>query len=388
MAGLLSQAQKAKKDLVEWERELADVEKRMQDLAWLVPNLSSVHTPETEPTLLEQHGTRDTSRATSHVDIGAALDILDFSSASTTSGWGWYFLKNAGAMLEQALVHFALAKLRARGWIVVTPPSIVYEHIAAGCGFQPRDAGGEEQIYRLESKHDPADAEAKPVRVLAGTAEIPLAGMHAGQKLRERDLPLKVVGASRCYRAEAGARGADTKGLYRVHEFTKVEMFGWTAPDERGDDNFSVQPTRSASAELFAEMLAVQQEMLRELGLAYRVLEMPATDLGASASRKVDMEAWFPSRQGVDAGWGEVSSASICTDYQTRRLGTRVKRRDGGLALPHTVNGTAMAVPRVWAAVVENGWDEGAGVVRLPECLWKWMEAETIGREKGGVEWE
>jgi seryl-tRNA synthetase len=292
-------------------------------------------------------------------------------------------------MLEQALVQYALSVARRRGWKTVAPPSIVYSYIAEACGFQPRDQHNEQQIWSIEQNE--RDRDTKPPRSLAGTAEIPLAAMFAGRDIDAKDLPLKLVGASRCYRAEAGSRGVDTKGLYRVHEFTKVELFGWA-------DN--VDSAAKTSDDLFAELLDMQTEILTSLHLPCRILEMPTGDLGASATRKRDIEALFPSRfrpgtegststvdpavQRLESAWGEVTSASICTDYQSRRLATRVR---GGAAkdsrFPHTVNGTAMAVPRVLAAILENGWDAERGVVVVPEVLRPWMDGmETIGKQR------
>jgi len=244
---------------------------------------------------------------------------------------------------------------------MVSPPSMVYTHMATACGFQPRDQNGEQQIYSIQQNVD--DIGRKPELSLAGTAEIPLAGMKANVTLEESDLPMKRVGVSRCFRAEAGARGVDTKGLYRVHEFTKVEMFAWTLPSTY----FSTQ--------VFDEMISIQTNILQSLGLHCRILVMPSTDLGASATRKCDIEAFFPSRRSKDEGWGELTSTSICSDYQSRRLATRLNLRSSGgkLSFPFTVNGTAMAVPRVLAAILENGWDEQKSEVRIPEVLWPWM---------------
>ncbi|KAI1213689.1 seryl-tRNA synthetase [Annulohypoxylon truncatum] len=345
------------------------------ELALAIPNLTSAQTPRgDEPRVLSfinDHPEPEPSSSDrvwrSHVHIGSELGILDFAGAATTSGWGWYFLVDEGAQLEQALVNYALAVATKKGlgWRQVSPPSIVYSHIGAACGFQPRDQNGEQQIYALKGQPE------KPELCLAGTAEIPLAGMKADSVLEEADVPLKHVAVSRCYRAEAGARGADTKGLYRVHEFTKVEMFAWTRPE------------LAATKDVFNEMLGLQKEILRGLGLHCRVLEMPTADLGASAYRKVDIEAFFPSRRdpehvgGERDGWGEVTSASVCTDYQTRRLATRL-RTAKKMTYPWTVNGTALAVPRVLAAVLENGWDEADMSVTIPEILRPWMG----GREK------
>ena len=217
---------------------------------------------------------------------------------------------------------------------------------------------------------------------LAATAEIPLAGMYAGKVLQGSELPVKMAAVSRCFRAEAGARGVDTKGLYRVHEFTKVEMFAWTMPDETGAEHFGT-PGRSHSAAVFDEIVALQRAIYDSLNLSYRVLEMPTGDLGGPATRKIDIEAFFPSRKEVkDDGWGEITSTSICSDYQSRRLGTRVKS-EAGMEFPHTVNGTAVAIPRVLAALLENGWDEATGTVEIPEVLRGYMGGiERIGGGK------
>ncbi|RAL06677.1 putative serine--tRNA ligase DIA4 [Aspergillus homomorphus CBS 101889] len=389
-----------------------ECEDEMQRLALSLPNLSSESTPVGDsPTLisylnfdpsspLPDWATRpDPTR--SHVHIGTTLGLLDFTSSATTTGWGWYFLTNEGALLEQALIQYALTVARRHGWKPVSPPSIVYSHIADACGFQPRDQHNEQQIFTLEqAEKDRSSSGAKPQRALAGTAEIPLAAMHASRTFEASELPLKLVGPSRCYRAEAGSRGVDTKGLYRVHEFTKVEMFAWA--DSLADGSPS-------SDDLFAELLTIQTEIFRSLGLPARILEMPTTDLGASASRKRDIEVLFPSRvraaptaadapaataavAGLESAWGEVTSASICTDYQSRRLATRV--RGGGAAAasgkdgkktryPHTVNGTAMAVPRVLAALLEHGWDPARQVVVVPEVLRPWMGGiEVIGAQE------
>ncbi|KAK8094393.1 hypothetical protein PG997_001078 [Apiospora hydei] len=248
----------------------------------------------------------------SHVHIGSELGLLDFAGAATSTGWGWYYLLDQGARLEQALIQFALAVATRHGWRQVTPPSIVYGHIAAACGFQPRDQHGETQIYNLAQSAADRDR-GKPDLVLAGTAEIPLAGMKADTLLEESELPLKRVGVSRCYRAEAGARGADTKGLYRVHEFNKVELFAWT------------EPNQSSTTELFDEIVDIQTEILEMLGLHCRILEMPSTDLGASAARKCDIEAFFPrAARRTRAGARSRAPASAPT---TRRAASRPASR-------------------------------------------------------------
>ncbi|OJD22882.1 hypothetical protein ACJ73_05768 [Blastomyces percursus] len=402
--------------------------KEIERLGLSLPNFTSAETPPgTEPRVVNYINYDPNTPAnlpthtTSHVTIGTALNLLNFTSASHASGWGWYYLTNEAALLEQALIQYALSVALRRGWQAVSPPSLVYSHIARACGFQPRDAHNEQQIYHIEQSERDI-ARGRPGRCLAGTAEIPLAAMFAGQEVggkgKESQLPMKMVGVSRCFRAEAGARGADTRGLYRVHEFTKVELFGWALPDSAGEGTAGKATPASndkgggaavTATTLFDDILALQTEILTALNLPCRVLEMPAHDLGASAARKQDIEVLFPSRMAsshssspienatsnatsntdidVESGWGEVTSTSICTDYQTRRLGTRLKSDAGGGAgkFPHTVNGTAMAVPRIIAALLEHGWDEKNGVVVLPEVLRTWMGGiGVIGGKQDG----
>jgi len=371
---LIEEGRRLKAELSSFEEAEARLQAEMESMALAIPNLTSDASPRgTEPRLLSYINDHpEPSPAASdrvwrsHVHIGSELGILDFAAAGTASGWGWYYLLDEAAQLEQALVSYALAAATRSGWRQVSPPTMVYSHIASACGFQPRDANGETQVYTIAQQPEDA-ARGVPERCMAGTAEIPLAGMYADQKVDVSSLPLKRVAVSRCYRAEAGNRGVETKGLYRVHEFTKVELFGWTEPDAE------------LTEELFDEMVDLQTEILGSLGLHCRVLEMPTADLGASATRKCDIEAFFPSRRERNDGWGEVTSASVCTDYQTRRLNTRVMYQ-GKLEYPFTVNGTAMAVPRVLAAILENGWNEDEMSVTIPEVLRPWMD----GRDKIG----
>jgi seryl-tRNA synthetase len=374
---LLEEARKVKAELATLEEAESALTAEMERLALAIPNLTSDETPRgAEPLVLSyinDHPEPSPSQSDrvwrSHIHVGAELGLLDFAAAATTSGWGWYYLLDEAAQLEQALVSYALTAASRAGWRQVSPPSLVYSHVAGACGFQPRDAHGETQIYTIAQSPDDV-ARGKPELCLAGTAEIPLAGMKADTVLDESEVPMKRVAVSRCYRAEAGSRGVETKGLYRVHEFTKVELFAWTAPDS------------DQTTEIFEEMVDLQTELLGSLGLHCRVLEMPTADLGASATRKCDIEAFFPSRRDRNDGWGEVTSASICTDYQTRRLATRLRTNGTGgkLVFPWTVNGTALAVPRVLAALLENGWNESEKSVTIPEVLRPWMD----GREKIG----
>ena len=413
LAKLHAEAKQLKEETADMSLRRERCLEDMRSLALSLPNLTSPQTPIGDTPRLLSYINYDPSRppsyltdpSRSHVSIGSRLSLLDFSSSATSTGWGWYYLTGAGALLEQALVQFALTSAMNRGWTPVSPPSIVYSHIASACGFQPRDQHNEQQIFAIEQSERDKER-GRPARVLAGTAEIPLAAMYAGREVGAGELPVRMVGASRCYRAEAGSRGVEAKGLYRVHEFTKVELFGWADSFEESNSPSSSSPSSSGksktpddkkqitSTTLFDEMLALQTHILSALNLPCRILEMPSSDLGASATRKIDIEALFPSRlqlksspsspfpslseKDLDSAWGEVTSASICTDYQSRRLGTRVRSKDGaGSRFPHTVNGTALAVPRVIAAILENGWDERVQGVVVPEVLRGFM---------GGVE--
>ncbi|KAL8947784.1 MAG: hypothetical protein Q9222_005969 [Ikaeria aurantiellina] len=373
---LLKEARTLKKAIGSYSSKEAEIKEEIESLAAAFPNLTDSRTAvgqevkvlgyinEHPSVPASDHGgtTRD------HTKIGSQLGVLDFSGATMTSGWGWYFLKNEGFLLEQALVQYAFSVAIKYGFSGVAPPSIVYSHIADACGFHPRDRGGEQQSYILsptDRKEEKASTtEGKPELTLSGTAEIPFAGMKANTIMAEEELPVKIMGASRCFRAEAGARGIETKGLYRVHEFTKVEMFAWA--------------TKQQEDAAFDSLLNVQKEILEGLGLHCRILEMPSVELGASAARKIDIEAYFPSRSAKNDGWGEVTSLSNCTDYQTRRLNTRFKpTSQSPNEFPSTLNGTALAVPRVLAALLENGWNEEQQCVEIPKCLHYWMHGIT-----------
>lgn len=384
------EAKELKSQLTAIESKETELTRDINALAAAIPNLTSDLSPRGDvPAIIDYINTHPETVPSqvsdrvwrSHVHIGSELNLLDFTASATSSGWGWYYLLNEAALLEQALIQYSLSVAMSRAWQIVSPPSIVYNHIASACGFQPRDQNDEQQIYSLTQTASDA-AKGKPLLSLAATAEIPLAAMLTNSTIDASDLPLKRIAVSRCYRAEAGARGVDTKGLYRVHEFTKVEMFAWTKPDH------------DSTIQVFDEMVSIQRQILTALGLHCKILEMPSTDLGASAFRKIDIESFFPSRRERDEGWGEVTSASICTDYQSRRLATRMSGgRSGKLEWPWTCNGTAMAIPRVLAAILENGWDEKSLSVTIPEVLKPWMGgqekivmrkwAQTKGPESG-----
>lgn len=287
-----------------------------------------------------------------HKDIMERLNLVNFSQAAKISGRGWYYLVGDGALLEQALIQYALKRARQAGFKMVLPPSIVKTEVTKACGFMPRDTNNETQVYELQNDD----------LCLTGTAEIPLAALYANHEFKPHDLPLNLVGLSRSYRAEAGAAGRETRGLYRVHEFTKVELFSWNIPDE------------NKSMQTFEDIVSFQKSFIEQLGLTARVLVMPSDDLGAPAYKKIDIEVLMPGR----GTWGEVSSTSNCLDFQSRRLITKVRdATDKKLKFVHTLNGTACAVPRVVLAIIENFYNPETETITIPHVLRPYMDDKT-----------
>lgn len=287
-----------------------------------------------------------------HVQLGEKLDLFDFEAAARTTGHGFYFLKNDCVLLDLALQRYAAEVLAAEGFTLTTTPDLARNEILSGIGYQPR--GPETQIYSIENTD----------LSLVGTAEITLGGMYAEQTLEDTQLPIKLAGISHCFRTEAGAAGRASRGLYRVHQFTKVEMFAFTLP-EQSDDMHNY----------FREL---ECEIFEGLGIPYRVLDIATGDLGGPAYRKFDLEAWMPGR-GNAGEYGEVTSTSNCTDYQSRRLDIRYKvKGEKGTQLVHTLNGTAVAVSRALIAILEN-YQQADGSILIPEVLRKWIGKDRIG---------
>ncbi len=299
-----------------------------------------------------------------HVALAEALDLVDFEAGASVTGQKFYFLKNEAALLELALIQYAMQKLVGRGYTPIITPDLARVDVLEGIGFMPRDPNPEtRQVYTI------ADADL----CLIATAEITLGGMMRDKILDEATLPKKFVGLSHCFRTEAGAPGRDTKGLYRVHQFTKVEMFGFCTPEQ--------------SEALHLEILAIEEEIFQGLGLAYHVLDTCTGDLGGPAYRKYDLEAWMPGRGEVDKAtgqpkgeYGEVTSTSNCTDFQARRLNIRTKvAGQKGTRVVYTLNGTAVAVTRALVAILEN-YQQADGSVAIPEVLRPWIGKEVIKR--------
>ena len=289
-----------------------------------------------------------------HVVLGKDLDLIDFEAGGKVSGTGFYFLKNDAVLLDLALQQFAMHKLVGEGFTPIITPDLARNSILEGIGFNPR--GAETQVYSVENSD----------LCLIGTAEITLGGMHADEILEAERLPMKYVGISHCFRTEAGAAGRASRGLYRVHQFTKVEMFTFT------------EGTLEASGAMHLELLRIEEEIFTELGIPFRVLDICSGDLGGPAYRKFDLEAWMPGR-GEGGEYGEVTSTSDCTDYQARRLGIRYKPAgQKGTKFVHTLNGTAIALSRALIAVLEN-YQRADGLIDVPEVLRPLMGKDVIG---------
>ncbi|TMQ32724.1 MAG: serine--tRNA ligase [Planctomycetota bacterium] len=290
--------------------------------------------------------------AKDHVGLAEALDLVDFEAGAKVAGQKFYYLKNEAVLLELALIQYAIGVLLHEGYTPIITPDLARSEVLEGIGFMPR--GPETQIYSVENTD----------LCLIATAEITLGGMHRDQTFDELQLPIKYVGLSHCFRTEAGAPGRDTRGLYRVHQFTKVEMFAFCAPDQ--------------SDALHQELLAIEEKVFQGLGLPYHVIDTCTGDLGGPAYRKFDLEAWMPGR-GQGGEYGEVTSTSNCTDYQARRLNIRYKiPGQKGTRFVHTLNGTVVAVSRALVAILENN-QQADGSVTIPEVLRPWVGKDRIG---------
>ncbi|HET6695026.1 MAG TPA: serine--tRNA ligase [Gaiellaceae bacterium] len=326
-----------KAELQQVEQELAAAEARRTELLDRVPAPPDPSSPDgfTDDDAVELRRVGEPPSFSFEPRDHLELARIDTERGAKVSGSRFVYRIGAAAQLELALYRFALDRLTAKGFAPVLPPVLVREDAMYGTGFLPTD---EVNLYGVE----------RDELYLTGTSEVALAAMHAGEVLDADALPLQYAGYSTCFRREAGAAGKDTRGMFRVHQFDKVEMFVFTLPDR--------------SAEAHDSLLAVEEELVAELGLPYRVVNIAAGDLGASASKKYDIEAWFPGQ----SRYREITSTSNTTDYQSRRLDIRF-RGEQGLEFVHTLNGTAVTA-RAMIAVLENFQDEG-GVVAVPEVL-------------------
>jgi seryl-tRNA synthetase len=354
----IEEGKKLKEEIASAEGELVVVEKELEAEARKVPNMAHPEAPvgreDNDNLEVKRVGEppQFTFEPADHVKLGQDLNIIDFDSATKVSGTKFYYLKNEGVYLELGLVRYALDILQKKGLAPFITPDVARTEILDGIGFNPR--GAESNVYALEGE----DA------CLVGTAEITLGGYYADTILPKEKLPLRMAGLSHCFRREAGAAGQFSKGLYRVHQFTKLEMFVYCLPEE--------------SERFHEELRSIEEDIFRGLEIPFRVVDTCTGDLGAPAYRKWDLEAWMPGRNGGE--WGEVTSTSNCTDYQPRRLNIRYKDDDGKNKFVHLLNGTAIAVSRAIIAVLENFQQED-GSVRMPRALIPYVGFDIIRKK-------
>jgi len=324
------------------QAEVGSVEERLNEALAGVPNPPDPTAPEADEVLREVGESGATGR--DHLDLLGGL--VDMEAGARVAGSRFAYLKGPLVLLEFALVRWALELLGGKGFEPVIPPVLVREEALHGTGFLPDT---EQQIYAL-----PEDE-----LYLAGTAEVPLASLHAGQIVPEEELPIRYAGFSPCFRREAGAAGKDTRGIFRVHQFDKVEMFTFVRPEDAREEH--------------ERLLAIEEEILQALAIPYRVVNIAVGDLGASAAKKYDLEAWLPGQE----RFRELTSCSNTTDFQARRLDVRYRPGDGGVRHVHTLNGTAVAVGRTIIAIVENHQRED-GTVAVPEVLHEFGAPQVI----------
>lgn len=344
------------KNTAQEEHDRLEVE--IHALQVLIPNLSHPAAPvgEDDKANLEVHRGKTAIPQFSfpprdHVAIGESLDLIDLEGGARTTGHGFYFLRREAVLLELALQQFTVHKLIGKGFIPTITPDLAQDKILEGIGFIPR--GPETQVYSI----------AESDLSLVGTAEVTLGGLYAGQTLDADALPIRLCGLSHCFRTEAGAHGRATRGIYRVHQFSKVEMFAFTLPEQ--------------SEAIHTEIRDIECEIFDELGIPYRVVDTATGDLGGPAYRKFDLEAWMPGR-GEQGDWGEITSTSNCTDYQARRLNVRYKHKnEKGTHFVHTLNGTAVAITRAMISILEN-YQQADGSVLIPAVLRPWVGQDRI----------
>lgn len=351
----IEKGKKIKSELQKLEPKVQEVEKEFLEKFSQIPNLPAddvkIGKNESENEEIKKWGkpTEFKFNAKDHLEIGTNLGIIDFETGAKVTGSQFYYLLGDGALLELALIHYAFEVLTKEGFLPIITPDLAKSRYYLGTGYNPK--GDEAQTYTIEG----ADLG------LIATAEVTLAGKHADEVIPENKLPLKYIGYSHCFRQEGGSYGKYSKGLYRVHQFTKAEMFVYCKP---GD-----------SDKIHDQLLELEEKIYQGLEIPYRVLKQCTGDLGAMAARKYDIEAWMPGRN----DYGEITSTSNVTDYQARNLNVKYRTKEGKNEYVHMLNGTAIATSRVPIAIMENYQNED-GSVRVPKVLQKWMGKEKISK--------
>ena len=350
---IIEKGKQIKSELEKNEPELDKILEEWKTLLMQIPNITHPAAPiskeETGSREIEKYGElpKFDFEPKGHEELMKNLDLVDFERAAKVSGSKFYYLKNEGVLLELALIRFALDKLIVKGFIPFITPDLAKDVVLEGIGFNPR--GPETQVYSIENSD----------LSLVGTAEITMGGYHMNEIISEEKLPLKYAALSHCFRTEAGGYGKHSAGLYRVHQFSKVEMFAYALPEE--------------SEKIHTEFKDIEIEIFKDLGVPFRVIDICTGDLGGPAYRKYDLEAWMVSKN----GWGEVTSTSDTTTYQSRRLNIKVERKNGSKEFLHMLNGTAIAVSRAIIAILEN-YQQKDGSIIMPEVLKKYLNFSVI----------
>lgn len=346
-AALIEEGKNIKTELADKEARLSVLDQQFNEAARTIPNYASPAAPvgkEDKDSLAIKfvgEPPKFNFKVKDHVELGESLDLLDFDSGAKVSGQKFYYIKNKAVILQMALERYAMDIVVKHGFTPFITPDIAKEEILNGIGFNPR--GEESNIYTIEGTGT----------CLVGTAEITLGGYYSNMIIPKEKLPIKMTGLSHCFRREAGGAGQYSKGLYRVHQFSKLEMFIYCTPEE--------------SEKFHQEILSIEEEIFSGLNIAYRIVDTATGDLGAPAYRKFDIEAWMPGR-GENGEYGEVTSTSNCTDYQARSLNIRYKDDDGKTRFVHMLNGTAVALSRAMVAIMEN-YQREDGSIDIPKAL-------------------
>ncbi len=346
---LIAQGKEVKAKLAELEAQLKEVDAKLTEGINSLPNIIFDDVPmggEEDSVPVAEWGERKQS-GVDHLDYAVSRNWVDFERGAKVAGAKFYFLKNELALLENALTQFGINKVINKGFNFMTVPHMVKGRVFAGTGFAPRTSDQSDE-YFIE-KEDLG---------LIATAEMSITGYHMDEILDEKDLPLLYAGYSPCYRKEAGAAGKHTRGLFRVHQFNKLEMYAFCLPEQ--------------SKEIHEKIRGVEEEIWQELGIPYRVVNIAAGDLGAPAAKKYDIEYWSPH----DQTYRELTSCSNCTDFQANTVNTRVRLADGTIKNVHTLNGTAISLARTMVAVIENYATEG-GKLTVPEALQPYLNGRT-----------
>jgi seryl-tRNA synthetase len=338
-----------KEQLVDVEANLKEADVKLTTLLFQVPNMLQPGVPiggEELSVEIKQWGGQETG-ATDHLDYAVARDWVDFERGAKVAGAKFYYLKGDLALLENAITQFALDFVLKKGFTFMTVPHMVNSRVATGTGFAPRASDQSDEYY----------IEGEDLSLIA-TAEMSLTGYHADEIIDEDKLPLLYAGLSPCYRKEAGTYGKHTRGLFRVHQFNKLEMYAYTLPDE--------------SVDMHERILAIEEELWQAIGIPYHVINIASGDLGAPASKKYDIEYWSK----VDGNYRELTSCSNCTDFQARNLNIRVRRKNGDVETIHTLNGTAVSLARSMVAVIEHFQTED-GKLAVPAVLQPYLNGRT-----------